>query len=325
MHVLAGVQGDAAARSTMLPHVASMMPLSARTLHRHCRMTQVVHDDVADASEAECGACDASPGDSDAGAAEDNLEGTGRIRVWLKKKLKDAMGVVGHALQATPSHAGGGSSAPVATTPTAQVSNEGVQTLGANEVTPEQSDVQHSPAGVPSASSRLAAAVSGPSRATNRDAVGHSSMPEAHMHTASPGRAHVTFSEGASPSSPPKSPYAATHGAARPAADPASPSSPRGAAAATATASGAPGREQSQGRSGKCERGRRHMHGAPLPMVTGLDTNSKALCSFVAQGYQVRSMCCWCRVSWLVLWRATVHRHISRPLDLLHVRAVLTG
>lgn len=285
----AGVQGDAAARSTMLPHVSSLIPISARTLDRHCRMTQVVHDDVAEHSDAESDADDACASQCEACDTEDHLEGTGRIRSWLKKKLKDAMGVVEHTLHAAPSHVGfgGNSSAPVATTPTAQASNEGAQTLAAREVTPEQSDAHSSPVRVHSAATPTREDVAGPSRTVDRAAGGESPTPEIHMHNTSPVRAHVTFSEGAA--AQPTSPYAAKAGGAGRVAGSASPSSSRGAAAVAATGAdlGAPDQGQSQGRSGKSGNGRKHVHGAPLPMLTGLDTSSKALCSFVAQGYKV--------------------------------------
>lgn len=280
----------------MLPHVSSLIPLSARTLSRHCAMTQVVHDDVPDLSEKDRDADDVTPRDSDAGDGEENQEGTG-IRNWLKKKLKDAIGIVENTLHhapATPSTTAGtgGNSGPVATTPTVQVVDTGAQTSGTalpqgEAVSPEQSDV-HSTTAVHNTTPRRAANAAGPSGTTTRAFAGEASLNEAHMHAASPGKAHVNCSEG--PGSPPKSPYyTPRHGRAGKAEDGASPSSARGAAADQERQKFVPG-------NGK---GRKAGQGVPMPMLTGLDTDSKALCSFVAQGYQVCFMVLLSSVVWL--------------------------
>lgn len=276
--------GDAAARSTMLPHVSSLLPSSARTLNRHCAMTQVVHDDVPSDSDHDTDAAESHEHDDDTG---EQVEGTGRIRNWLRKKFKDAIGIVENTLHNanTPSHAAAAKNTPDAT-PTAktqpvQVADVGAQTSGvsldenANAASPGHLDAHGSPA------------VRAAGLAHAGVPVVESSPNDMNMcQRAFPVKTHVKFSESCTSTS--NSPFAAVHSHS-PHEDVNESGSPAAAAAAASSApqpSAAAGAREHRS-DPKTSRSSKRTHRAQIPMPTGLDTESQALVSFIAQGYQV--------------------------------------
>lgn len=331
VHVFAGMRGDAAARSTMLPHVSTLIPISARTLARHCTMTQVVHDDVPEHSDKAADADAPTPRHSDTGYAEDNIEGTGRLRNWLKQKLKRAVGIVENNLPqhttpvATPAPASGGpvaspgpfvaaGSAPVATPATAAVHavdagpwwmqgpNAHTSTVsagvgigqnpaeGVHHAEPEQSGSAavhaHHAQYVPTHSTPTRAAdIVGPSGTTAVGVGDPGHMHAAHesAHVSSPQRPHVTFCDDASPS-----PKINNEEGASPSRESAARQGASPTAAAGVRAPGVHGNRN--GQAGHADSEPAHgaaQHSVPQPMLTGLDTDSKALFSSVAQGYMV--------------------------------------
>jgi hypothetical protein len=273
----------------MLPHVSSLMPLSAKTLQRHCAMTQVMHDDVGEGSDHH--ACDdhAAPKPCDANVEEDQ-EHTGRIRNWFRKKFRGAMGIGRHHNASGHSAGVGGNSAPVTTTPKVAVADSGAQTAGAAHEAAERvalSETYDAPGSPLSNRTTPRANEAGPSASNTRAGAGVSSGHKVHTHSAhattSTVSSHVTFSEGA------RLPPSGRSDAATDRQSPAARFEGEASPGSTGSAADRRGhRFVPKTRNGQRTK---QVPCMPTPMPIVLDSDSKALCAIVAQGYRVSVFC----------------------------------